>query len=847
MKLIITFALLLAAYIVNSQENTSYHNELYNHFEERPEVWFAFQNCHSDLLPKLSRIISIDQIEGCTVIANANQKEFAEFLRFNLPFEILPHTNTLQDEIEMRDQVDIRNITNWNFYPTYEAYIDMMNQFETDYSSLCEVFSIGTTVQGRDLMMARIAAPAPDSNVKPQFLYTGTMHGDELTGYNLLLRLIDYLLVNYGVDPKVTQLLDNVEIWINPNANPDGTYFGGNHTVWSSTRRNANNIDLNRNFPDPKAGPHPDGNPWQPETIAFMQLAEENNFVMSANTHGGAEVLNYPWDTWQHLTADNNWWMFVCREYVDTVHVYSPSSYYGGFDNGITNGYAWYSITGGRQDYMNYFHHCREVTLEMSNTKKLPTSQLETHWQWNYRSLLNYIAQCTYGISGFVTDINTGEPVAAKLTIEGHDLDNSHVYSEAQYGFYQRLLDAGTYNLTFTAPGFQPVSIPDISVARYATSHVNVQMDAGELDARFSASATAIPLNGTVDFSDESFGNPVAWDWTFQGAEPAHSSLQNPKEISYPTTGRFDVTLTVTNNLGETSTLTRPLFIKALPVYQMSNTTLTTCGGIFYDTGGQNGNYSNNENIIMTFLPDTPDAAIKVEFLEFSLEPHNTCNYDFLKIFDGTNTSSNLIGTFCGSNSPGTITADNPDGALTFWFKSDYSVTYQGWKALISCHTEQHIQLNAGWSGLSSFVIPENTDIEATTSEILQQLIILASEHGAFFPDQNIKTLESWAPQSGYLIKMSEATTFTIAGEPLQNKTIFLKNGWNILPVLSTEPLAVATIHSVLTDNLILIKEVAGFELYWPDHAIQSLIHLHPGKSYYLLMQEDVSFTFPQP
>ena len=63
------------------------------------------------------------------------------------------------------------------------------------------------------------------------------------------------------------------------------------------------------------------------------------------------------------------------------------------YDNGITNGYAWYEVNGGRQDYMNYFRHCREVTIEISNTKLLPASQLVAHWNYNYRSLLNYIDQ----------------------------------------------------------------------------------------------------------------------------------------------------------------------------------------------------------------------------------------------------------------------------------------------------------------------------------------------------------------------------------------------------------------------------------------------------------------------
>ena len=104
------------------------------------------------------------------------------------------------------------------------------------------------------------------------------MHGDELAGYPTMLRLIDYLLCNYGSDDYVDYLVENMEIWINPLANPDGTYRGGNDNVSMSTRSNGGFADLNRNFPDPQDGPHPDGKDYQEETLAFMSLAENVDF-----------------------------------------------------------------------------------------------------------------------------------------------------------------------------------------------------------------------------------------------------------------------------------------------------------------------------------------------------------------------------------------------------------------------------------------------------------------------------------------------------------------------------------------------------------------------------------------
>ncbi|MCK7536337.1 MAG: hypothetical protein MZV63_37830 [Marinilabiliales bacterium] len=85
---------------------------------------------------------------------------------------------------------------------------------------------------------------------EPEVFYTSTIHGDETAGFILMLRLADYLLKNYNTDSRVKDLVDNLEIWINPLANPDGTYRSGNYII-SPVRFNANGYDLNRNFPDP--------------------------------------------------------------------------------------------------------------------------------------------------------------------------------------------------------------------------------------------------------------------------------------------------------------------------------------------------------------------------------------------------------------------------------------------------------------------------------------------------------------------------------------------------------------------------------------------------------------------
>lgn len=653
-------------------------------FGDRGEIYFEFNHTNFDL-NKISRQVSIDQVNEEMAKAYANKKEFESFLKIVDEFQLLAKPGELLKNPKMLNKVNVKEIAEWDFYPTYDAYIDMMYQFATDHPDICEVFSIGQTVEGRELMMAKISDNVGTRESEPQFLYTGTMHGDEIAGFVLFLRLIDYLLTNYGTIPEITDLVNNMEIWINPAANPDGTYAGGNNTVNGATRYNANNVDLNRNYPDPEDGPHPDGNAWQPETLAFMQMAEENNFVMSANTHGGAEVLNYPWDTWPRLAADNDWWIYVCREYVDTVHLYSPSNYLTDLNNGITNGYQWYTTSGCRQDYMNYFQQCREVTAELSGTKTLPPSQLPSHWDWNYRSFINYIQQASYGINGIVTDMETGDPLEAMIFIEGHDIDSSMVFADPANGFYQRLLYEGTYDFTFSAPGRYPVTIEGITVTKYNTVTVNAELDAGSLIPEFSTTSTSVSLGSPVSFNDLSFGNPLTWEWEFEGATPSGSSVQNPSGIVWNETGTFDVSLTVTDGDGNSETVLKEDYISVNAEFLMGNQTISTCTGLFFDTGGDAGQYGNDEDFTMTFMPGNPGSSIMVDFEMFNIEDNASCSYDWLKIYNGSSTSSTLIDTYCGTDSPGTIEADNADGALTFQFHSDYSVTLPGWKATISC------------------------------------------------------------------------------------------------------------------------------------------------------------------
>ncbi len=450
--------------------------------QSRGELYLKFDTRKFDV-HKHGKHLSLDhKIEGNYQYAYVNLNQFQELIKLGLDFNVQTPPSLLH-EAKMAKKTN--DIFTWDRYPTYEQYIEFMESMASKYPEICTLENFGTSLKGRKLLALKISDNAKEEENEPNLFYTSTMHGDETTGYILLLRLANYLLENYPDNKRILDLVDNTEIWINPLSNPDGTYAAGNHTVNGATRNNAAThlssagnpgVDLNRNFPDPRVGPNPDNNEHQPETTAMIDFMKKHNFVLTANFHSGAEVVNYPWDTWTQQHPDNDWYRTLSREYADTVHSNSHKGYFDFLENGITNGATWYWVEGGRQDYTNYFLHGREVTIELSDTKLPPANTLPRYWNYNYRSLLNFIKQSHYGIRGIITDAETGKPLRAKIEVVNHDFDESEVYSKEKNGNYHRFISPNIYTLRFSKAGYLSKTIDNVSVFSNQATELNVEL-----------------------------------------------------------------------------------------------------------------------------------------------------------------------------------------------------------------------------------------------------------------------------------------------------------------------------------------------------------------------------------
>lgn len=165
-------------------------------------------------------------------------------------------------------------------YTKYYNYIELTNRLHSlaaAYSHIANLSSIGHSIESRELWVMRITKD-PDIDVpgKPKFKYVGNMHGDETVSRQVLVYLVEHLLTEYGEDPRISELVNNTDIYIMPSMNPDGfeKSIEGNCNGNEEGRSNAKNIDMNRSFPDQYDGTTVNLEDV-PEVMAVMRWIQE--------------------------------------------------------------------------------------------------------------------------------------------------------------------------------------------------------------------------------------------------------------------------------------------------------------------------------------------------------------------------------------------------------------------------------------------------------------------------------------------------------------------------------------------------------------------------------------------
>ncbi|XP_070570379.1 carboxypeptidase D-like [Ptychodera flava] len=363
-------------------------------------------------------------------------------------------------------------------YHNYDSLSSTLMALHEKYYEISDLYSIGRSVKGRKLWVLAISGKDALKHevLRPEVKYVGNIHGNEVVGREILLHFARHLLSNYGVENDVTRFLDNTRVHLLPDMNPDGfeVAFEGDCTGVIG-RYNNESYDLNRNFPDMF---EINEDPIQVETAAIMSWLDIVPFVLSGTFHGGALVASYPYDNLTpedkaeddaqySLSPDDDVFIHLARVYslqhgnmynitvnkCTDVYDYDYYSYdyeFAGFEDGITNGADWYTLTGGMQDYNYVYHGCMELTFEVSCCKYPNESLLEDYWNQNKISMMKYLEQVHQGVKGLVLDENDNPLPRARVSVIGR----SNYFNTTLDGEYFRILLTGQYEIEASANGY---------------------------------------------------------------------------------------------------------------------------------------------------------------------------------------------------------------------------------------------------------------------------------------------------------------------------------------------------------------------------------------------------------
>ncbi|XP_039997376.1 carboxypeptidase Z-like isoform X2 [Xiphias gladius] len=431
-------------------------------------------------------------------------------------------------------------------YHSNAQMISILKRTEEQCSDIARTYSIGRSMEGKELLVIEFSKnPGQHELLEPEMKYIGNIHGNEVLGRQLLINLAQYLCSEYLLgNERIQTLINTTRIHILPSMNPDGYEVavsgvqdnedGDEEDIRYDTsnigRNNAQNIDLNRNFPDltsvvynrrRQKGYRTDHVPipdyyWfgkvAPETYAVMKWIRSIPFVLSANFRGGDLVVSYPYDLSKHPlernmfspAPDDQVFKFLAGIYANSHETMTNENAQCGSSRtlsqrGIINGAQWSSFAGGMQDF-NYLHtNCFEVTVELGCDKFPPEEDLFISWHENHEALLTFMEAAHRGIKGIVKDEVGNGIKGARISIRGiqHDI------TTAENGEYWRLLHPGIHIVIASAPGYtRAIKKVHLPPRMQTAGRVDFVLQAAPLEADMQEEDHAIPSLGTYDRFD---------------------------------------------------------------------------------------------------------------------------------------------------------------------------------------------------------------------------------------------------------------------------------------------------------------------------------------------------------
>lgn len=200
-------------------------------------------------------------------------------------------------------------------YSNYKEATDILKSIAAKNSDIVSLFSIGKTIEGREIWTLRLntTAKGESSSGKPGAFYVGTHHAREHLATEVPLLFAVWLLDN-RYTPDIKKYIETLDIYITPMLNPDGVEYDIRNGRYQMHRKNTRinsdktvGVDLNRNYDSwwctagsssyPGADTYCGTAPFsEPETQAIKKFVEaRKNLKTLMSYHSFSDLILYPW------------------------------------------------------------------------------------------------------------------------------------------------------------------------------------------------------------------------------------------------------------------------------------------------------------------------------------------------------------------------------------------------------------------------------------------------------------------------------------------------------------------------------------------------------------------------
>jgi hypothetical protein len=288
-------------------------------------------------------------------------------------------------------------------FRTYSEIVAYLDTLTSDYPSITtDKFSIGTSIEGRDLWVVKISDNPDIDEDEPEILYISLIHAREPCAGAAVLHLMEHFLSNYGVDPEITDLVDSRELYFLPVQNPDGYVYnqqtdpnGGG--MWRKNRRNNGDgeygVDCNRNYgykwgydnmgssPSTWSETYRGTGPFsEPETDLVKDFVISRNFVIIHNFHTYSNLEIWPYGYDRFFTYEEDFF----KNLGDSMTMFN------GYDPGVS--WTLYPTNGDADDWGwgDTISKPRNISLTVEiggssdgfwpNPSRIPTLVAENVW-----------------------------------------------------------------------------------------------------------------------------------------------------------------------------------------------------------------------------------------------------------------------------------------------------------------------------------------------------------------------------------------------------------------------------------------------------------------------------------